>query len=169
MARLVKLFLCVLVAMTAHAILWRNAERTVYAPEVTGRVASLSYVPGRDLPSGAKPGQVSAEQVNEDLGIIADWTHGIRTYNSTRGMEAVPAIAARHGLSVTLGIWVETDPVSTRKEIEAAIKAADRYSNIRGVIVGNEALLREEIEVEDLIALLREVRARTIQPVTTVE
>ena len=123
MARFIKLLLCILIAVTAHALIWRKADRTVYAPEVTGRVASMSYVPGRDLPSGAKPGAVTPDQIEDDLGILADWTHSVRTYNATRGMEAVPAIAARHGLSVTLGIWVETDPASTRKEIEAAIQA----------------------------------------------
>ena len=55
MARFIKLLLCVLVAVTAHALIWRKFERTVYAPEVTGRVASVSYMPGRDLPAGAKP------------------------------------------------------------------------------------------------------------------
>lgn len=169
MARFIKLLLCVLVAVTAHALIWRKFERTVYAPEVTGRVASLSYMPGRDLPSGAKPGAVTPEQIDEDLGILADWTHSIRTYNSTRGMEALPAIASKHGLSVTLGIWVETDPASTRREVEAAISAAQRYPNIRGLVVGNEALLRKEITVDELIALLREVRARTDLPVTTAE
>lgn len=168
-ARIVKLFLCVLVAVTAHAMVWRKAERTVYAPEVTGRVASLSYMPGRDLPSGAKPGAVTPQQIDEDLSLLADWTHAVRTYNATRGMEALPGIAARYGLAVALGIWVETDPKSTRREIEAAITAANRYSNVRGLIVGNEALLRKEVTVDQLIALLREVRARTQLPVTTAE
>jgi len=169
MARVVKLLLCVLVAVTAHAMVWRKAERIVYAPEITGRVASLSYMPGRNLPSGVKPGAVTPEQIDEDLSVIAPWTHAIRTYNATRGMEALPAIASRHGLAVTLGVWVETDPASTRKEIEAAIKAANRYSNVRGIIVGNESLLRKEVSVDKLIALLREVRARTNLPVTTAE
>jgi exo-beta-1,3-glucanase (GH17 family)/cellulose synthase/poly-beta-1,6-N-acetylglucosamine synthase-like glycosyltransferase len=169
MARFIKLLLCVLVAVTAHALIWRKFERTVYAPEVTGRVASVSYMPGRDLPSGAKPGAVTPEQIDEDLGVIADWTHSIRTYNATRGMEALPAIASKHGLSVSLGIWVETDPASTRREIEAAVAAAKAYPNVRSLIVGNEALLRKEITVDELIALLREVRARTDLPVTTAE
>jgi len=169
MARFIKLLLCVLVAVTAHSLIWRKAERTVYAPEITGRVASLSYMPGRDLPSGAKPGAVTAKQIDQDLGILANWTDSVRTYNATRGMEALPGIATKHGLAVTLGIWVETDPVSTRKEIEAAIKAAKRYPNVRGLIVGNEALLRKEITVDELVALLREVRARTMLPVTTAE
>lgn len=169
MARFIKLLLCVLVAVTAHALVWRKFERTVYAPEITGRVASFSYIPGRDLPSGAKPGAVTAEQIDEDLGILADSTHSIRTYNATRGMEDLPAIAAKHGLSVSLGIWVETDPVSTRREIEAAIQAAKQNPNVRSLIVGNEALLRKEITVDELVALLREVRARTTLPVTTAE
>jgi exo-beta-1,3-glucanase (GH17 family)/cellulose synthase/poly-beta-1,6-N-acetylglucosamine synthase-like glycosyltransferase len=169
MSRFIKLLLCMLVAVTAHAMVWRKFERTVYAPEVTGRVASLSYMPGRDLPSGAKPGAVTAEQIDTDLGILADWTDSVRTYNATRGMEDLPGIAAKHGLSVTLGVWVETDPVSTRREMEAAIGAAQHYPNVRSLIVGNEALLRKEITVDELIALLREVRARTMLPVTTAE
>lgn len=168
-ARFIKLLLCILVAVTAHALVWRKADRIAYAPEITGRVASLSYVPGRDLPSGAKPGKVTPAQIDEDFRILADWTHSVRTYNATRGMEAVPGIAARYGLAVTLGTWVETDPVSTRKEIEAAIEAAKRYPNVRALIVGNEALLRKEITVDELVALLREVRARTMLPVTTAE
>jgi exo-beta-1,3-glucanase (GH17 family)/cellulose synthase/poly-beta-1,6-N-acetylglucosamine synthase-like glycosyltransferase len=169
MARVIKLLLCVLVAVTAHMLVWRKFERTVYAPEITGRVASLSYMPGRNLRSGEKPGVVTPEQIDRDLSVLANSTDSIRTYNATRGMEALPAIAAKYGLSVTLGIWVEKDPVSTRKEIEAAIAAAKRYPNIRGLIVGNEALLRKEVSVDQLIALLREVRARTMLPVTTAE
>jgi exo-beta-1,3-glucanase (GH17 family) len=134
MARVIKLLLCVLVAVTAHALVWRKFERTVYAPEITGRVASLSYMPGRNLTSGEKPGAVTPEQIDQDLSILADSTDSIRTYNATRGMEALPAIAAKHGLAVTLGIWVETDAISTRKEVEAAIQAAKRYPNIRGLI-----------------------------------
>src|SRR5262249_19681333 len=116
----------------------------------------------------------TADQVRADLKAIAPYTRSIRLYRSTAGMEIVPPIAAEFGLKVTLGVWLDTnldDPAAyfgktlgqylgnTRyytdekgnfddrndKEIRAAIDLARRYSNVSGIVVGNETTLRRSL------------------------
>jgi exo-beta-1,3-glucanase (GH17 family) len=83
------------------------------------------------------------------------------------GLEAIPALARKHGLKVMLGAWVNSNPVDTAKEIRALIEQANANPDVvTAVIVGNEALLRKELTGAQLATLIRQVKAQVKQPVT---
>ena len=96
--------------------------------------------PDRSIPITAT-GQ-RRQQIRADLKLISPYTHAIRTYSSTGGVELVPAIAAEFGLKVTLGIWIDKNEARNEREIQSAIALARRYSNINAIVVGNETTLR---------------------------
>ena len=54
-------------------------------------------------------------------------------------------------------------------ERESAIDLANRYDNVERIIVGNEALFREDVSIDTLIAAMNETRARVAVPVGTAE
>ena len=72
-------------------------------------------------------------------------------------------------VKVTVGAWLDKDLDYNKKEIEAAIEATNRNPNVRGVIVGNETLLRADLTYDQLVSYLRQVRKRVGVPVSTGE
>src|SRR5690606_26702258 len=111
----------------------------------------------------------TAEEIDQDLALIAGEASTIRTYSSTNGFEAIPRLAMVHGLNVMAGAWLDKRADNNALEIENLIRNADMYPNVRRVIVGNETLLRGEHTVEELARYLDYVRARITQPVSTAE
>lgn len=74
-------------------------------------------------------------------------------------MENLPEIAARHGLTVLLGAWVNADPQATRKEISKLIALVrSRPDVIQAVVIGNEVLLRKEVTGHQLAEYIRQVK-----------
>src|ERR1700719_1325181 len=69
-----------------HMGLWALGRNLTPAPTFDGTLASVSYTP---VTGSARPDsvQVTADQIRADLKIIAPYTHAIRTYSSTGGME----------------------------------------------------------------------------------
>jgi exo-beta-1,3-glucanase (GH17 family) len=65
---------------------------------------------------------------------------------------------------VTIGIWISPDLERNEREIQKAIELANNSRSVVRVVVGNEALFREEITPEDLIVLLDRVRAAVKVP-----
>ncbi len=152
-----------------HACFWFWSRETVQAPAAPNRFTSLSFAPfspDDDAEGGAR---AKAEQIRADLDVIAPVTEAIRTYSSTMGLELVPALAAEKNLQVTLGIWIDEDDARNKREIDSTIELAARSSNVKGIVVGNETVLRKEKTVEQMIDLIREVKGRTDTPVTTGE
>jgi exo-beta-1,3-glucanase (GH17 family) len=152
-----------------HAGMWALLQRTATAPNFTGQFASLSYSPfvNSDRPdSGPRP---TAEQIRADLKVIAPYTRAIRTYSSTGGAELVPPIAAEFGLKVTVGAWIDRDKQRNDREIRSALDLARHYSNVNAIVVGNEAVQRHDMSVEDLIKLIQQVKRSSPVPVTTAE
>ena len=83
------------------------------------------------------------------------------------GLEAIPALARKHGLKVMLGAWVNANPVDTDKEVDLLIAAANTNPDVvSAVIVGNEALLRKEVTGERLAGLINKVKSQVKVPVT---
>jgi exo-beta-1,3-glucanase (GH17 family) len=132
------------------------------APGPEQRLESVSYAPFEkdQSPLGLKDEvpTFSAARIDADLALLARRFDGIRIY-STAGLEALPPIAAKHGLKVLLGAWVSADPVATEKELERVIEMVRRHpSSVRAVVVGNETLLRREVTGSQLAAYIRRVK-----------
>jgi exo-beta-1,3-glucanase (GH17 family) len=132
-----------------------------------GKIVSLSYAPFREGQSPLQGVFPSAEEIDQDLRLLADRTHTIRTYASVESMGPIAKLAGKYGLQVTQGAWLGYDRKDNSKEIKALIKAANTYPQvIKRVIVGNEVLLREEMKPERLIEYIREVKKSVKQPVS---
>jgi glucan 1,3-beta-glucosidase len=138
-----------------------QARPVAVADGPPGKIACVSYAPFRD---GQTPFDadlvIPPEQIEEDMTVLARITDCVRTYSVSQGLDRVPEIAARHGLSVHAGAWIGRDALANDEEISRLIALARRYPAVlRSVIVGNEVLLRGEQTAPALAALLRRVRA----------
>lgn len=151
-----------------HASLWFWSRERAEAPAAPNRFVSLSFAPFTQH-DDAEDTDAKAEQIRADLDAIAPYTESIRTYSSTMGLDLVPQLAAQEGLKVTLGIWIDKDEERNRREIDMAVDLARKNPNVRGLVVGNEVVLRGEKSVDEMIALIRDVKSRTSTPVTTGE
>src|SRR5262245_33979995 len=164
-----------------HAGLWAFLYQQQSVPNIDGPLASVSYSPytrWQDPERGDRP---TVEQIRSDLRLLSPYTRTIRTYTSTRGLEVVPALAAAFGTKATLGTWPErlrynktkeaTEEKRERneREIQQAIALAKRYSNVNAIVVGNESVLRDEVDVDDLIEIIKRVKRQVPVPVTTGE
>ena len=110
---------------------------------------------------------VPVEQIEQDLRLIKKYSSCVRTYGVSQGLEAVPAIAQKLAMKVKLGAWISRDAVGNQLELTTALSLAQRYvGTVDTLIVGNEVLLRKELSVNQLAALLDRARANTTVPVT---
>lgn len=132
----------------------------------------ICYSPYRNgqAPGGAAP---SEAQIEEDFRILAPLVKGIRIYSS-RGVHArIPALAGTAGMEVHVGAWIGRDEAANQAEVDALIALAKGGNPaIRGLIVGNEVLLREDVPKARLLEYLRQVRTATAGtgiPVTTAD
>ena len=100
-----------------------------------------------------KPGQtpfdrtliISLEQIEADLSALSRQFACVRTYSVDQGLDAVPLLAQKLGMQVWLGIWIGRDAVLNAHEIGVGTRLALEYPDtVRGLIVGNEVLMRRE-------------------------
>jgi exo-beta-1,3-glucanase (GH17 family) len=133
-----------------------------------GKLYCISYAPFRHGQDPLVEGtMVTAEQIDEDLALLSRYTDCIRTYSLENGLDQIPAIAQRHGLKVLLGIWLANSAEKNQRQIATAVQLAKTFPGvIRAIVVGNEVLLRGELSVTDLAALIREVKTQVSMPVT---
>jgi glucan 1,3-beta-glucosidase len=128
----------------------------------------VSYAPfrGQQSPLDLST-RIEPWQIEEDFAQLARLTDCVRIYSVDFGLERVPEIAERHGLKVLLGLWVSSHADRTKYQLDTGIALAKRFPGvIRGVIVGNEALLRGEIAPEALGNLIRTVKSQVTMPVS---
>ncbi len=163
-----------LFALTALAIgaawWWLGAPVDVPGLKLAAgqKLYCVSYAPFRGRQDPLIEGtRVEAWQIDEDLALLSKFTGCIRTYSVDDGRGDVLESARRHGLKVLHGIWVSSDKERTRRQVETTIALAKAYPDvIAAVVVGNEVLLRGEMSAADLIAIIRDVKARVSMPVT---
>ncbi len=155
--------------MCVHAGLWLSLRTQTSAPDFNGQLASVSYAPFASSDDPDRGSQPTAAQIRADLRAIAPYTRAIRLYSSTSGNELVPPIAAEFGLKVTVGAWISKDKARNDREIRAAIELARHNSNVEAIVVGNETIYRGELTIDQLIALVKQVKLSSPVPVTTGE
>ena len=158
----------VAVAAALHAAVLVLSHDQIAPPGISGQLASVSFSPVNPDRNGEQD-LITEEQIRSDMQVIAPYTRGIRTYSATNGMKLVPGIAAEFDRRVTLGAWINKTDKQNESEITSVIDLARRHGNIDSIIVGNEALLRKDISVPELIANIQRVKREVSVPVSTAE
>jgi len=159
-------------SVAAIAVFWAwlgLPEPIHQAPLKPGqKLYCVSYAPfhGSQTPLDLST-HISADQIDHDLGQLAQLTDCVRTYSTDFGLDQIAGLAAKHGLKVIQGLWLSGKADYNRSQIETAVALAKRYpGTIRAVVVGNETLLRGEMSGDTLAGLMREVKSRVSVPVT---
>ncbi len=141
-------------------------------PEVpwSGTFNYVSFSPYRDGQDPIENRFPTPEEIMDDLVFLKGKTKGVRTYSSLDGMEAIPGMATRVGLEVTAGAWIDGRFERNEDELYNLIRNVNRYpTTIKRVIVGNEAIYRNDLSPRELIGYLDRVRAAVKVPVGTAE
>ena len=122
------------------------------------KVHGISFSPYLDGQDPSEKSQISQVQIAERLEIIRPHTNWVRTFSCTNGNEEVPRIAHEKSLKTFVGAWIDTDEENNDLEISNAIRLA-KEGYVDMIAVGNEVLLRKEIDVEQLIGYINRVKA----------
>lgn len=97
------------------------------------------------MPGTNEPTQA---QVTEDIGILKEFTHGIRTYGSNPLLhdgKFVPAAADAADLDLHMGIWIDdsyTEEVNKKALDDSIAIVKANHKSIKTLIISNEYLLR---------------------------
>lgn len=164
-----KVLLCIVVILAAHVTAaWRgNQPQNAGIDVPSGKLRSLSFAPYHDGFSPIDKTFPLREHIDHDLGVLADKTYIIRTYSARGGMQPTPELARKHGLEMLMGGWLGDDADENHKEIAELIKTANANRDVvKRVIVGNEVLLRKDMDIDSLINYIRKVKKAIKQPVT---
>ncbi|HVI92264.1 MAG TPA: glycoside hydrolase, partial [Dongiaceae bacterium] len=168
-APLLALAVGLVIAAIGSFYLWQHLGRPVAMVDApNGKLACLSYTPfrGKQSPFDANL-MIPAAQIDEDLNRLKAVTDCVRTYATDQGLDQVLPIAQQLGMKVLMGIWIGRNPVDNEKQIAQAIDLARKYPQaLRGIIVGNEVLLRGEQTPVALTGMLKRVKEATGIPVT---
>ncbi len=119
---------------------------------------------------GQKPGDIiPAEQIRKRMQILKPYTRAIRSFSCIEGNELVPQIAKEFGLKTVVGAWLGSDKEKNLEEIEGLIQLAkDGFVDIAAV--GNEVLYRDDLNEEELLGYIRQVKEEIPEiPVTYVD
>ena len=96
-------------------------------------------------------------QIMALLDTLKPWVEGIRTYDTQYGLDKVPYLAKQRGFKVIVGIWLGKDTLANAVSIAIGIDIANAgYAD--KVIVGSEVLLRKDLEPNQLIAYINQVK-----------
>ena len=142
----------------ASTLFWISRDRAVAAPDWDGQVRGIAYNPSH-LFTESQLKNVSIEQIDRDLAQLSRLTGHIRTYTVAGGMDKVPEIARRYGLTVSLGCWISADLDQNETELSLCIKTALANRRvIDRVFVGNEAILFGFVTPDQLNLYIKRVR-----------
>ncbi len=168
MSRLLPAVASFTVAAILCVVYWHWLGQPVALPDLPGgRFQCLSYSPydGNSSPLDADF-DVPRPRIAADIALIKGVTGCIRTYSAVGVQGDVTRIAHDHGMQVLQGIWISGDPEANEEEIAAAVDLVHRYpGTIRGIFVGNEVLLRREMDGAALVRIIERVRRETGKPV----
>jgi exo-beta-1,3-glucanase (GH17 family)/glycosyltransferase involved in cell wall biosynthesis len=160
--------LCFLVI--TNLVFWAYLNQPQNAGEWDGVITGFSFNPLRRNHDPLKQLYPTREEIDQDLELLKDKTHAVRTYSVNYGLDVIPELAAKYRLNVTVGAWIGRDAVANQQEVDKLIAVSRLgHNNIVRTMVGNEAILREDLSVGELIHFIRQVKSQTWRPVSTSE
>jgi exo-beta-1,3-glucanase (GH17 family) len=167
--RLIKYLLLAILLIT-NVAWWSYLDRPHEVKAGSEKLDCVSYNPYRteySLDENKK--EVSKETIDADFAIIAKRFRCVRTYTTLYGMDAVPEIAQKYGLTVILGVWVSSDLMENMHDLQTALAVAKKYRSVTHVLIGNEALFFNIISQKYLYLYLSYAHTQIHQPISTGE
>lgn len=162
--------LCLLILLGAW--FW-HTNRPVSMPELQllpgDKLQCVSYAPyyGKSQTPLLPGTRISPAQIDHDLQLLAQRFQCVRIYSVGQGLSYVPEAASRLGLKVLLGAWIGWVAADNETELKLAIKLANQYPDtVKGLVVGNEVLLRGEQTEAAMQGYLTRAKQATKVPVT---
>ncbi len=157
-------------ALVAYAQygLWQHLNRGAELIGTAQSIKGFAYTGFQRDQSPLTATYPTTEQVGADMDLLATSADAIRTY-SVRDIPAQLTEAGKRDLLVTAGAWISPDEAENKAEVDALIDAARKMRHIERVIVGNEVLLRGDLELDQLIVHLDRTRKALKKPVSTAE
>ncbi|MEY4719711.1 MAG: hypothetical protein RL563_2329, partial [Pseudomonadota bacterium] len=148
-------FFTLVFLVVVNVAIWSYINNPLQLPSWNSTMMGVTYNGTREDFSPEKKNYPTREQVQQDLELLADKVHSIRTYTSLEGMEVVPELAAQNGIHLAMGAWIDlTTELTTedeklrledknRRDVENLISLTNQYpKSIVRTLVGNESLLR---------------------------
>jgi exo-beta-1,3-glucanase (GH17 family)/cellulose synthase/poly-beta-1,6-N-acetylglucosamine synthase-like glycosyltransferase len=146
--------------------LWGYLNRPETEPPWPAHIQGVAFSPyAADQNPFASKDIPPAEQIDSDLRLLENKTYSVRTYSVLGTLGRVPELAAKHHISVALGIQLTKDLDENELEMRTGIALAREHRNVVRVLVGNEVLLRGDMTLEELTQQLDRARASIRQPV----
>jgi exo-beta-1,3-glucanase (GH17 family)/cellulose synthase/poly-beta-1,6-N-acetylglucosamine synthase-like glycosyltransferase len=153
-----RIAVALILVVSASILFWASRDYTVVAPDWGGQVRGIAYNPSHVF-NLKENGHITAEQIDRDMAQLSLLTGRVRTYTVAGGMDKVPEIARRYGLTVSLGCWISADLDQNETELTLCIKTALANRRvIDRVFVGNEAILFGFVTPDQLNAYIKRVR-----------
>jgi exo-beta-1,3-glucanase (GH17 family)/cellulose synthase/poly-beta-1,6-N-acetylglucosamine synthase-like glycosyltransferase len=166
--------LVTLIVSLLNFALWQWTNRPVVLPDWTAKVNGMAYSGFQRDEDPTKNRFPTEEELNTDMRLLSDETRRIRTYTVTENPAVIP-LAAKYGLNVTAGAWIETrsridketqalaESMSTlddEKEVQALLEIARNNNNDTQVhaLLEIARKLKNDREVKTLIEVARNNR-----------
>ncbi len=144
----------------------KNSTEAITLTE--SKYVGVCYGPFRD---NEAPGYYpTLEERREDINFISKLASSIRTYGMAGTLSEIPKLCQEAVIDCYPGAWISKQKEYNEREIQSLIQVANQnLSCVKGLIVGNEVLLREDISENELIEYIRRVKDNTTIPVSTAE
>jgi len=121
------------------------------------KISGISFSPYLEGQDPSLKSQISPEQIASRLEVIQPYTNWVRTFSTTYGNEEVPRIAHEKSLKTMVGAWIDSNLENNELELANVIQIAKQgYANM--IAVGNEVLLRGDLDVDTLISYIKRVK-----------
>lgn len=139
---------------------WSSFDRPLSAPNWQGDIRGLAYNPSSIYTDAQRREGYPEALIDADLEQLSTVANRVRTYAVDPGLDLVPPLAKKHGLKVSLGLWLSDVRDLNEEQIARGIEVVNSNPDvIDRVFVGNEAVLRGELtpaEVSRYIARVKE-------------
>lgn len=163
-------YILLLLLLTSNTIWWSYIDRPHTVKPASEKLDCVSYNPYRYKYSLNKDKDfVTRETIDNDLAIISARFRCVRIYTTLHGMDRVPEIAQKYGLTVIVGTWVSPDLMENMHDLDIAIELANKYPSVTHLLIGNEALYFDLVSPKYIYLYLEYAHSKTNIPISTGE
>ncbi|MBR9984662.1 MAG: glycosyltransferase, partial [Desulfosarcina sp.] len=149
--------------------LWALANRPEQEPPWPDQIQGFSFSPFQSGQSPLVKKYPSEKEIEADLVLLQGKSYAIRTYTVEDVLAKIPELAAKYGINVASGVWIDDNEEQNQAYMKIFLEEVAKNPNVVRAVVGNEVLLRKELTLEQMAGYLDQARKALKVPVSTAE